>query len=149
MALEYRSRGEVISPDDHNVLVDVAKSLLDDIATVDDIVEKGGEWSEADAMVVESLIEEMKRAISRMRYVAYGDYVLADDHNSLVDFAKAALEAIRIMKEKVRIPAPPPPNYVFLNLPAAISSTSAPEPSRTTKLPLGEISVSHEIKESA
>jgi len=41
-------------------------------------------------------IEKLDQIISRLRYVQYGDYVLADDHNNLVDAVKEIRNLINV-----------------------------------------------------
>jgi len=56
-------------------------------------------------MTLQDKINELQAILQRMRKVQYGDFVLSDDHNSLVDFANKTKEAFDEVQIALGAPA--------------------------------------------
>jgi len=52
-------------------------------------------------------ISDLDSVIAKLRYVKYGDYVLSDDHNDLVDAVKIIRDILQDMQEKLEAVGPP------------------------------------------
>jgi len=105
MTLEYVSPYDVIEPEHHNSLVDACKNILNELKNLKSKVDEGYRWVGEDSkMTVEQKISEIEALIAKMRKVKYGDYVLAEDHNTLVDFALKADETIKAIKNAISPP---------------------------------------------
>jgi len=74
-------RGEVILETDHNALVDFSENCQAKNKEFYDKLEKPNP-------AIEDLLREIDTILVRMRRVKYGDFVLASDHNVLVDFSE-------------------------------------------------------------
>jgi len=46
-------------------------------------------------------LDDLKKILGRMRYVRFGDILLSDDHNTLVDYAYAVYDYLRGLEERV------------------------------------------------
>jgi len=74
-------RGDIIKETDYNALVDFTQSCQTKN-------EKFYAKLEKPNPTIEGLLQEIDLILARMRRVKYGDFVLASDHNVLVDFAE-------------------------------------------------------------
>jgi len=105
MTLKYVSSHNIIEPEHHNSLVDACKNILNELEILKGKIDEGYRWvSEGAKMTVEEKISELEALIAKIRRVKYGDYVLADDHNTLVDFALKADETIKAIKNAISPP---------------------------------------------
>lgn len=99
MALQRIRSGDVLYAIIHNARVDYARqvaSILEEAASIirDKAVE-GGYYELAGE--IEALLRDLRSKIARLRYVKDGDYVLAEDHNTLVDALIAADNVARVL----------------------------------------------------
>jgi len=91
---KVRPHEDVIEPDDHNNLVDnlkIAYNILQD------------RLPKIDPTIIDKL-DELKSLINKMRYVQYGDYVFADDHNMLVDAFNKVADICETLKRLAFVP---------------------------------------------
>jgi len=74
-------RGDIIKETDYNALVDFTQNCQTKNREFYAKLEKPNP-------TIEGLLREIDLILARMRRVKYGDFVLASDHNVLVDFAE-------------------------------------------------------------
>jgi len=69
-----------------------------------DLVRRFEEAGVTVSETIKKLLDECASIIARMRYVKYGDYVLAEDHNLLVDAVKKLLQVADNLSQYARPP---------------------------------------------
>jgi len=98
--LRYVTKEDYILPEDHNLLVDCIKTIRN---ILNCIREKAREWGVSIDSKLDDLLKTLDNIISKLRYVEYGDYVITDDHNLLVDSTKTIRDIIDVLKQVFEI----------------------------------------------
>jgi len=82
---------DTILPEDHNNVVDALNALYDVLTDyVSSLKTLCTELEVNFPMELEDKVNELGKKVGEIRYVKYGDFVLADDHNKIVDALKTA-----------------------------------------------------------
>jgi len=93
----------VFLPEDHNDLVDFFRACEQELSDLVDRLRGAGAALDPQ---IDAKLDQLRSVLARMRYVKYGDWYFAQDHNLFVDAAKLIADLIDELKEVTVVGAP-------------------------------------------